>query len=66
MAWNIHMMNARGGLTAIESRVRDTILAVQTQLEEKAAPLSLDIVVKTAAQPLPPCCALPAAVLRRA
>jgi hypothetical protein len=54
MVWAVHLLNARGQLTLMESGLQNTLEFARANLEAVAEPLDLDVVVRTAADPMPP------------
>ena len=54
MGWSLHLLNARGRLSAIEAEVRAALAEAEAQLGRAAAAVDLDVVIRAADQPMPP------------
>jgi hypothetical protein len=54
MGWSLHLLNARGRLSAVEPEVRAAMAEAEARLGRVAAAVDLDVVIRAADHPMPP------------
>jgi hypothetical protein len=54
MGWCVHMLNARGRLSAVASEVRSVLTEAEVRLATVAPAVDLDVVIRAVDHPMPP------------